>query len=307
MPEGIEACLGRRMALLRPNRSVVDPRYLLYFYLSPFFQRLIAKNTIHGATVPRIGLASMPSWEVEIPSDLTEQQAIADVLGALDDKIAANQNEVNSSEQLAILSASRASRQIRLASIIKQSKTQLHPRAFDPLVAHFSLPAFDAAGTPAIEAANTIKSNKSVVTEPAVLVSKLNPRIPRLWDVPTIPDCMAIASTEFVILVPIGVSSTVLWAALRQPLVTSDLASKVAGTSGSHQRVKPSEVMDLRVGDPLTLDSETRDFITGLGRLVYARRAESIRLAATREELLPLLMSGRIRVRDAEKVVEEVV
>jgi type I restriction enzyme S subunit len=34
---------------------------------------------------------------------------------------------------------------------------------------------------------------------------------------------------------------------------------------------------------------------------------ETETLAATRDELLPLLMSGRIRVRDAEKVVEEVV
>jgi len=32
---------------------------------------------------------------------------------------------------------------------------------------------------------------------------------------------------------------------------------------------------------------------------------ESARLASTRDELLPLLMSGKIRVKDAEKVVEE--
>jgi len=30
---------------------------------------------------------------------------------------------------------------------------------------------------------------------------------------------------------------------------------------------------------------------------------ENDRLAATRDELLPLLMSGKVRVRDAEKVV----
>lgn len=34
---------------------------------------------------------------------------------------------------------------------------------------------------------------------------------------------------------------------------------------------------------------------------------ENERLAATRYELLPLLMSGKVRVKDAEKVVEEVV
>jgi type I restriction enzyme S subunit len=39
---------------------------------------------------------------------------------------------------------------------------------------------------------------------------------------------------------------------------------------------------------------------------ISAALIESRKLAAARDELLPLLMSGRIRVRDAEKVVEEV-
>ena len=41
MPADVRACLGRRMALLRPNRSLVDPRFLLYFYLGPDFQSTI--------------------------------------------------------------------------------------------------------------------------------------------------------------------------------------------------------------------------------------------------------------------------
>jgi type I restriction enzyme S subunit len=39
---------------------------------------------------------------------------------------------------------------------------------------------------------------------------------------------------------------------------------------------------------------------------VDAAVRESRALAQTRDELLPLLMAGRIRVRDAEKAVEEV-
>ncbi|MEZ5127832.1 MAG: hypothetical protein R2703_04915 [Micropruina glycogenica] len=38
-----------------------------------------------------------------------------------------------------------------------------------------------------------------------------------------------------------------------------------------------------------------------------AAEVETLQLAATRDELLPLLMSGRLRVKDAEKVVAEVV
>jgi type I restriction enzyme, S subunit len=92
MPDNVRACLGRRMALLRPDRAKVDPIFLLYFYLSPGFQQTIAKHTIHGATVSRIGLANMPDWDVEIPQ-LAEQQAIAGVLRALHEKIVHNDRE----------------------------------------------------------------------------------------------------------------------------------------------------------------------------------------------------------------------
>lgn len=42
-----------------------------------------------------------------------------------------------------------------------------------------------------------------------------------------------------------------------------------------------------------------------LQRLAHSVDSENARLAATRDELLPLLMSGRLRVKDAEKVVED--
>ncbi|MFF1632651.1 restriction endonuclease subunit S [Leifsonia sp. NPDC058248] len=99
MPKDVEACLGRRMALIRPNREFVDPRFLLYAYLSPYFQNVIEQNTVHGATVNRIPLNRMGSWEIPLP-ELSEQKAIAEVLGALDDKIVANDVVAASTAQL---------------------------------------------------------------------------------------------------------------------------------------------------------------------------------------------------------------
>lgn len=84
MPGDIRACLGRRMALLSPNLDRVDPHFLLHFYLSPGFQRTISMHTIHGATVPRIGLAKMGDWEVALPS-IEDQRSIAGQLKSLHD------------------------------------------------------------------------------------------------------------------------------------------------------------------------------------------------------------------------------
>ncbi|WP_342087107.1 restriction endonuclease subunit S [Dyadobacter sp. OTU695] len=100
MPKGIDACLGRRMGLLRPNRSLVLPEYLLYFYLSPAFQQTIVSNTIRGATVDRIPITEMSNFPISIPS-LENQAKIVELLKSLDDKILLN-NRINAElEQMA--------------------------------------------------------------------------------------------------------------------------------------------------------------------------------------------------------------
>lgn len=100
MPDGIRACLGRRMGLLRPDRSKVIPEYLLYAYLSPEFQRTIEARKIHGATVDRIALKELPDFPIRVPK-LIEQRAIVDVLNGLDSKIQINHQINQTLEQMA--------------------------------------------------------------------------------------------------------------------------------------------------------------------------------------------------------------
>jgi type I restriction enzyme S subunit len=86
LPDGIRCCLGRRMALMRPNLSKVDPQFLLYVYLSPEFQGTIQSRTIYGSTVNRIALTEFPSYPIKIPP-LPIQKEISSILGNLDRKI----------------------------------------------------------------------------------------------------------------------------------------------------------------------------------------------------------------------------
>lgn len=91
IPEGLRCCLGRRMGLLRVrDEASVDERFLLYAYLGPIFQETLRSRTIHGSTVDRIPLIEMPRFPIEIPENIRDQQAIASILGSLDDKIELN-------------------------------------------------------------------------------------------------------------------------------------------------------------------------------------------------------------------------
>jgi type I restriction enzyme S subunit len=247
-------------------------------------------------------LAALP---LRVPG-ITEQQKIVEALGPLDDKIAANSRVVAVAEELMVSLASTAPRRTTVADLARHSTRVSSPELFDATVFHFSLPAFDEGAVPESSTGAAIKSNKFILGEPSVLISKLNPRIPRIWDVCALPAETAVASTEFVILVPTTVTTSALWAALRQPTVSVELASNVSGTSGSHQRVKPAEILSLSVPDPRGLHEDVLSEVDALGRAVHLRRRENSRLAEMRDELLPLLMSGKVRVRDVEQTVGDV-
>lgn len=98
MPGGVKACLGRRMGLLRPKIGKVLSDYLLYAYMSPFFQAILKSNTIVGATVNRISLSEMASFPIRVPH-WKEQEDSSFLLKQIDEKIKLN-NRINSELEL---------------------------------------------------------------------------------------------------------------------------------------------------------------------------------------------------------------
>jgi type I restriction enzyme S subunit len=100
IPKGLKCCLGRRMALARPDKEKVNPRFLLYSFLGPAFQDVLRKHTVHGSTVNRIPLIEFPKFPLRLP-DRDTQDAIAGLLGALDDKIEQNRRTAAKLEALA--------------------------------------------------------------------------------------------------------------------------------------------------------------------------------------------------------------
>lgn len=75
------------MALLRPDRAKLLPKYLLYYFLSDEFQSLLLARTIHGSTVDRLPLKDFPTYPMRVPP-LDVQRTISSMLQVLDDRIA---------------------------------------------------------------------------------------------------------------------------------------------------------------------------------------------------------------------------
>ena len=302
VPSDLNVAPGQRTVLIRPDAARCDPRFLFHLISSPRIQDEV-RRLAEGSTVTHLNVADVRTLALGLVPPLPEQRAIAEVLGALDDKIAANARLVEASSAVALALASQASTFVRVGEVAVHARSQVTPADMKAeVVHHYSLPAFDAASGPDIVAPGEIKSSKFLVIKPSVLVSKLNPRFPRIWDVSVLDEFDALASTEFVVLEPHSVSSSLLWALIAQPAVSVELEAQVAGTSGSHQRVKPEAILAARIGNPSTLSEEVRDGIESCTSRAHAVRRETSKLIATRDALLPALMSGRLTVRDAEAV-----
>jgi hypothetical protein len=228
----------------------------------------------------------------------SERRRIGELLGAFDDKIAANRRVIDAAEALMAATVESLCDDVPLGSLASRSSASLQPGEFDDTVAHFSFSAFDDRAWPELVDSRSVKSAKFLLPAPCVLVSKLNPRIPRIWDVVSLPDEMALASAEFVVLRPRDVGTSALWSALRQPRVSETLRQKAAGTSGSRQRIQPRDLMKIPVRDVRRLPPESARAVADLGALCHARRGECLRLSVLRDATLPLLMSGTVTVDD---------
>jgi type I restriction enzyme S subunit len=89
-----------RCLRIRPDPSKIDPHYLSYFFGLPSFQNHIRAISV-GATMPSLNTEILSNIIVCYPGNLSEQRAIAHILGTLDDKIELNRQMNQTLEALA--------------------------------------------------------------------------------------------------------------------------------------------------------------------------------------------------------------
>ena len=298
---------------LIPSEKVVAE--FLYYWLLVNTPELERHAT--GSTFKELSGRELAKITLPLPSK-SEQRRIVAILGALDDKIELNRRMAATLEETVRplfkswfldrpVQELSGWRSWRLKEIATHSKVSVSPyREPEKTYEHYSIPAYDAGRQPVVGSGLAIKSNKTVIPKNAVLVSKLNPSKPRVW----VPDCHGvlpkIASTEFLVFVPkMGFGRGLLWAIFTSRAFQQGVQGLATGTSGSHQRASPSEVANLEciVGDADVFAT----FESIVGPLVDEQvlmTTESRALADLRDTLLPKLVSGEIRIQDAEKIVE---
>ena len=88
LPRGVRACLGQRMVLIRPKPALLNFRFLRYWLNSPALA-LHVHGHRDGTVAERLNLPTIRGLPIAI-APLRHQELIADSLGSLDDKIELN-------------------------------------------------------------------------------------------------------------------------------------------------------------------------------------------------------------------------
>lgn len=301
-----EKCILGKSACYFNVINDVSKDYIKYVIMDKTFQTYI-ENFANGSTIMNVSLKVVRDYEFALPP-ISEQTSIASILSSLDDKIDLLHRQNKTLEQLAetlfrqwfVEEAEESWEETSLSEIADHSKENIHPsKNPTKLYKHYSLPAFDAGKEPIAEIGKEILSNKYKVISNSILVSKLNPRTPRIWMIyGNVNEDESICSTEFQIVKPKDQKwYGFIYCFLKSYIVTQELAGASSGTSGSHQRVNPQDIFNLTFFKPTDILVEKFSKVIDNYLVKINNNQTQIRtLTQTRDNLLPKLMSGEVRV-----------
>lgn len=311
-------CVSPAYIVLRPRNSDTE-RFLHYFFRSDRLATAVDAIATGSVTRRRTALVSdVFDLTFDLP-ETAQRKAANSVLSSLDNKIELNRrmNEALEAMAQALFKSwfvdaiqneiPKGWREGKVEELATLSREAINPNEFpDETFDHYSIPAFDEGRLPKTEHGGQIQSNKFIVSLNAVLLSKLNPRIPRVW-LPNISNAhRSICSTEFLVATPqSGVSREYLYGLFGSQSFLEVFSTLVTGTSGSHQRVKPEYLLAMDVlSPPKELIARFTETVAPMYQRTVKNIEESRTLSAIRDALLPKLLSGEIRVKDAERFVE---
>lgn len=318
VPDPVSFCIAQDMVALRADRRLVHPRYLYYALKSPVVQAKI--NNMHvGSMIPHFKKGDFGKLHFSIHKNLDEQHAIAEVLGSLDDKIEANRRLIAKISEVleasfAVLCGQAGSKIPfgELATVIKgvsyksadlqESSTALVTLKSFNRNGGYSLRGLKGYVGPS-KVSQQIMPGELVVaqtdlTQAADVVGRAV-RVPRAVGYEKL-----VASLDLAIVRPrLETPAEFLLGVMLQGRFKAHCRSRTTGTTVLHlaSDAIPSFPAPLV---PRETQEQYADFASPLLELRDSLEFEVDSLASTRRTLIPLLMSGAVKVAVAKNVLE---
>ena len=307
----------QRTYVINPTTENVDIKYL-YYCLGLSLKSL--KSVSQGTSTKFLTATIINNLPIKLPS-IRSQKQIVSILSSLDDKIELNRriNE-NLEQQTQALFKSwfvdfepfkdgkfvdselgmipEGWKVIETNKFMTISKESINPsKNPNCFYAHYSIPAFDEKSMPIFQYGNEIKSNKQKVSDNMTLVSKLNPRIKRIWFIDKACE-NAICSTEFIPYMSLNNSPYFLYCYLDSDVFYNSIMGSVNGATGSHQRFQANDTLKFLFPYNEEVIYKFNLVVSGILKHKSRLIIENQKLSQLRDTLLPRLMSGKLEIKD---------
>ena len=200
---------------------------------------------------------------------------------------------------------------LTLADLRRDNSKTLNPADFaSETFDLYSIPSH-AIGTPEVVEGRTIGSAKRAVVPRTVLLSKINPRISRVWVVASGRPFRPIASPEWLQFEPFErvVPEYLAWF-LRQNTVRDHFAANVSGVGGSLTRLNAKALEDISLQLPAITRQKVvvaylDEQLSRLDAIVAALHRVQANLKRYRASVLKAACEGRLVPTEAELAREE--
>jgi len=296
------------------NSSQLSSRFLRYWSKSPEFSAQLYSMAHSTDMAPYLSLADQRRLRISLPS-IFVQEAVAEVLSALDDKIACNESIVMTAVTLADCLFDELSVNLQfgpdtfgtVASVYGGGTPQTsEPSYWDGSIAWATPSDVTALGAPYLFKTSRMITDVGLANcasqlYPSGSIFMTSRATIGAFAVPQMP---AAVNQGFIVVVPPR-DDLRWWLFHEMRSRVDEMISLANGSTFLELSRGNFKVMPIRVASLDVL----RWFDAKVAPL-HQRAAKAVQesgvLAGLRDTLLPKLMSGEIRVREAEKVVEEV-
>ena len=302
IPDGFHGCLGRRMALMRPDESKVNYKFLYYYMFSSEWREEIERHKVFGSTVDRIPLISFPSFMVNLP-DMATQEYIANILSALDEKIALN-NKINENleqQGSALIEyymrgtetvASFADIMDFVSGFAFQSKTYLPSGKYQIItIKNVQDGYIDPSGAAFIDNLPLQMKTQCILHIGDVLLS-LTGNVGRVG---IVCETNLLLNQRVAKIVPKDKTLVpFLYFVYRQPEIKTQMTAIAKGTA--QLNLSPVETLNLTIPYEKKSAVELSQMLTPLYQMIISNTQENVELTMLRNAVLPKLMSGKMEL-----------
>jgi type I restriction enzyme, S subunit len=315
IPYGVSCAIGQNLVILRSTGKTVDQGYLRWALRSPQWKSEVDRLHNVGAVFDSLNVSEIPRIRIPVPP-VPSQKSISAMLTAIDDKIALNDRVANTSLSLAQAQYDEVANSESWHSLpMGQSARWLSggtPSTMEPSYWDGDIPWISALSLKSPWIADSerkvtrfgVEHGTRVVPKGTIIFvvrgSSLDTEF-RIGltqrEVAFGQDCKALLPAD-------GIDPAVLFLAIRSH--SSGILTLVDHAGHGAGRLATDLISNVQIRLPdQPLEAEICSLLQNLVGIGALRQSENRTLLELRDLLLPGLMSGEIRVRDAERAVEE--